>query len=687
MIANPAQATPARQPRRPVGWADLCLLWVLAVSLAAMGLLGAGVYGAWRAWALGTGLAAAVALAARLRPVAPARRTGLGMGALLLATLVLRLPPLACLVGGQDEGLYVNMARTFEREGGSRLVDGVRAAFPAEQTAAYDRWNIYTRADRQQPLGGGVMQWPGIYMGGPGRSTLVFQFYHLHPLWMAQAAACLGWDRRGWSVLGFALLAVLFARRLGRDLSGSEAGGWLFALLLALNPLLVFLGRQPMSETPALAFLLAGYACLARALDTRRAPWAGWAIAAAAAFACHGFTRVTGFLHVPPALALGAAAMLERAGRRRRLAVAGLLLAAYALSACYGWYASRPYFLSIHGMSLRVLEHEWRVIAAGAAVVLLPAAVLLRRRGAARLWRVAPAVCAAGCLAALGVAAWQAWRLAFTDAFADSRWVHGVWGADGHGWRSLGYTAVWAWLAQATPAAALLVPGGAVWLARRGDRRHAVLLLMLTVGIGYALVGRHFVPFQYFGIRHLAPEALPASLLVVSLVLAAAWRRGGAARAAAGAVLAGMLGWYAWIGRGQWLQPRDDGTRDSVAALAALVRPGELLVAEPGDYVPFNVAELITPLRYDRGLAVMLWGDAPAALPATLTNRHRGVVLLTPRPEAPPGWSRRGSACFRHGRLEQAPRTPRRVEWRSRRVWLYARTPAAAVPGGEGERP
>src|SRR5204862_2182691 len=127
-----------------------------------------------------------------------------------LLILMFRWNPFLYVEGGQDQGVYVSMSAQFARMHGLQITDGVREKLSDSDKPEYDRLN-----NRYEPgnIGGrsrsdGEHQ-PGVFIDDLSRSTYVFQFYPLHPLWMALAANVLGDQGRIYSLVIFSLLNVL----------------------------------------------------------------------------------------------------------------------------------------------------------------------------------------------------------------------------------------------------------------------------------------------------------------------------------------------------------------------------------------------------------------------------------------------------------------------------------------------
>ena len=156
-------------------WIERLLVFVLAASAAGLGLVLLGRFSAWPL--LGAGVQAAAAWAWRVRESpqgdGPVLRWNQAWPILLLA-LLLRIPPADVVQGGQDPGVYANVAAHIARTGGIAVDDPVFDRLQGSTALAQYRVDNYT-----DPF------LPGVYTLGDARPPLVFQFYPLLPTWMA----------------------------------------------------------------------------------------------------------------------------------------------------------------------------------------------------------------------------------------------------------------------------------------------------------------------------------------------------------------------------------------------------------------------------------------------------------------------------------------------------------------------
>lgn len=597
----------------------------------------------------------------------------------LLVALLLRWPPYATVLGGQDQGLYSNIAAELLRSGDLRVEDAELARIAAQGTPARD---TYIRENYRDPF------LPGVYTSEDGRRELTFQFYHLFPVWLATAGGLLGLPWAGVGLVFLALLSVAFFMCLAATLGGQARFGVAAGLLLALNPLHAFFSKFPVSEVPALAFACAGFALAARyarvppaARDVR------WLWLSAASFACLFLTRITGFLYLPVLWAIGAGAWVLDADRARARALAGwstACLVAYLLSVVYGLAWSRPYALDIYeGAFAPMAGAAWPGVA---AVALL--AVVLAWLAAWRGWLDRPIAwldarasrwLGALVLAFLLLALLRGWKLGFAaDAHALAAWS-AFEGLAGAGWHSLAHLSVWALALYASPWLLLL---SLALVLRRLPADGRILQLFLACLLGYLAVVVWVLPYQpYYG-RYLASEAVPLVLLMAAL--APAWWPSPRAQPVlrAGLVAAGL--YFALLSAAQLGKREEDGAFASVAALAAHARDGDLLLvdgrAQPG-LVP---EELRAPLVYSFGRHAIGIGEAglaDAAYLRALDAAYDTVWLASASAAVPPGFQRVDGVPLHASRFRRTALPPLRVQAAlDTTIGLYRLVPAQLEP-------
>jgi hypothetical protein len=233
-----------------VAWSSVVVLAMAAASrytlyglLVANAGVSAAALAAWRGRLLYRGTAA--------RPDA-----GLVLPLALVALgIALAFPVGEVVIGGKDPGAYVNEGIAIAKGGGLLIRDRFVAALPSDARSIF----FPPYGDR----GYYSLRFMGFFLVDPQAGTVVGQFPHLYPAWIAIGYgldAVNGALRAvsGWAVLG--LLAVYFvgARLIGR------VPAFCASALLAICVIEVWFARYPNSEMGLQALLFAGLLAFSR---------------------------------------------------------------------------------------------------------------------------------------------------------------------------------------------------------------------------------------------------------------------------------------------------------------------------------------------------------------------------------------------------------------------------------------
>lgn len=603
-------AGPARDPRpqkapialkkQDVSVVDLVMGGVIVTSAVMLVQLACGRFEPSTAGFLGVMLTAvaAFALAGRIAPI-PVRVLAIAVLAGLFA-LFLRWSPFLYSEGGQDQGVYMAMSSHYTRAHSHRIVDTVREALPESQRADYDKFNNTTYAavpGRYE----GVHQ-PGVYIENLAKSTYVFQFYQLHPLWMSLFGWALGEENRVYSLVFLSVLGIVMLSLLAYEMAGRvPAAGFIAAALLCVNPVNVFLSRFPVSENVTLLFSAAALYYTLRFFraqsDGRPAALDG--VLATGAWAGSFFTHISGFFYGPvllPIMLAGVAAARDaRSAKQAAWLGIGVTLA-YSLSLAYGMAISFPYSFDVYrtlfGEPLgRFMIDGWWLL----CVLALFGFIVLAWLAAASRERIASAWTArrlsrhavTGLLAAIGLlalyATFRACRLAFTDYYAQELWVTRF-SLSHAGWNSLVHSSMVALVVYTTPFVFALVLAMA-WVRRATLSLEMVLGLVAIVGFMVIRIGMELLTPYYFYTRYLGVELVPLFIVVAAVFLSSMLRSAQhRVRHVAVTVLALALAWQAVALEGQYPGGEMYRVEASTRPLAQRLRDEDVLLYASGDY-------------------------------------------------------------------------------------------------------
>jgi 4-amino-4-deoxy-L-arabinose transferase-like glycosyltransferase len=264
------------------------------------------------------------------------------LGLFLLGGLALRLPPSFYVDGGQDQGVYVNLAAYYLRHGGPFVEDPWLArarAGTAPERSLLGPFYQPLFAVPSQPVPHRYEdghRLPGFYMADPAAGRIVPQFFPLHPLWMAIFWQLFGPRGSVYSLTFFALLALLAVYYCGRELFPNPGAGLIALAFLAINLLQVWVNRYPVSETLAQFWLFSGLYLFLRG---RRANSGGTLTLAAVSFGLYALTRFPAMSFLPIYVL---AFWLDR-GTKKNYLFYNLLLLGNIAALVYGTAFSFPY--------------------------------------------------------------------------------------------------------------------------------------------------------------------------------------------------------------------------------------------------------------------------------------------------------------------------------------------------------
>lgn len=699
----------ADAPRRPrmdtvfVRTFDLLAVWVISVSYVSVALLALDAYDAAVSVIVGAILTTVFRFftPARFTP-APFDAEGAAPGRpifpilllVLLTALLFRVEPFRTMHGGQDQGLYVGMSSYLQREGSVFIDDPLPEALPDERSR-----EIYRAGLQPDPPFGASVQ-PGVYYSHT-RGDYVFQFYHLHSLWMAAFAELFGDEARFRALTFFGLLSVLGLCLLTFELTGSRPAVLAVGLLLAVNPLHVYFSRFPVTEVVALGFSSVGFYYLARAFRVMRDAAPAGAVnsllaIAAASVSLVFFVRITGFLYMPalvPLCGLGVWLTLEhrRGDGGRIVGFCAAVAALYGLSVLYGLRYSPVYALSVYERTFgNLLGAHWPLItvgAAGATAAALAVAArnpqspavrrLLTRGAGTRPWTwLGTALVALAVFGSLG----RAYLIGFTDRHADDAFV-AQFGIVGAGAGIFLQSGAAAWLMYASPLLVVVLVRG---MHRPGRTAAEVLLyvflavcLVATIVPHVPVIYRHYYYARYL-LSEIAPYSIVLAVALISRAGPGAFRRLGVL-----AVLA-AIPFHLYFTAKQ--MPVRHGARpyEVLSRIAERVDEGVLLLNRDGWGGRRVHARLQTPLSLYFGTRVFPYAekDLDTIVQSFEGTRGTGLWLLTDTLDDHPGLRLSETFPYRDHRMDRAGTIPTTINesyW-SQTLFLYRQREVCAGP-------
>ena len=369
---------------RSVNLFDLFIFLIVCLSFSSILLLVLNRFNPYHVVAIGAAITGIFAMFFRSKIDLSIRGIPLALLVILVVGIVLRVPPYLYVPGGQDQGVYVNMSATYEKKGSTFLVDDVRKkAIESGLEKYYDAANqfeIFKRAPKKGEYEG--IHLPGIYIKDSEKSEYVYQFYPLHPLWMALAGKFFGEKNSVYSLVFFSLLSITAFYLLASVIpGGSKMSSVFIGIFLALNPLHAFFSKFPVTEVVALCFSSLGFYYLikyySKAYFNKISIF--YLVLSASLFGCMFFTRISGFMYVPFFYFLFVVTVIfeKNSAVRNQLSIFFLsVFCLYTLSVAYGLAYSYPYCYDLYKSLFGNFFHmswqsklRWTIIAASGVLL------------------------------------------------------------------------------------------------------------------------------------------------------------------------------------------------------------------------------------------------------------------------------------------------------------------------------
>lgn len=583
---------------------EFIAVFVLAAGLGGLGTALLGLFHAPQVVLLGALVVVAYArcTGGRRLEVSPAP-SAIHLIVISLIALLFRVPAYFYVLGGQDEGVYVNMALNIARTGSIAPRDAEPSIIEDPSARArYVRDNYDGRA-----------YLPGIYRLSDDPPRLQFQFYHLFPVWMAIFGGSFGAAGAVYALTFLALLSVIFLYRLTLALTQNRRAASAVGILIAVNPLHAFFSKFPLSEVAALAFSSIAFAFLATYWHQRTGNRnARLLVLSALALFCVFETRISGFLYMPFLCLLGGACLLRDPEQTRRTAIQSWILsviALYAVSVIQGLCFSSAYAHDVYNAAFGgVFGPRWKVfvlvavLSASLAWLALWFVSRSDRRRAALSWivDVSRHLLRAAVVAALLIGGYRAFQLGFTNRYASDPVLGTRFHLAGAGWYGFASSSLVVSAEYLCPLLLLGLLVAMVWRWREPALQAAWLFLWYFVI--HISVLEWVVPYQPYFARYLVSEFVPYAILFV--VCIESFLRPGALRFGlrAGLLISGL---YALVLSGaQMGKKENEQAYESIGRIAAGVGPRDLLLIDSSQLRGIAVSELKTPLIYTFGVHV-----------------------------------------------------------------------------------
>jgi len=589
-------------------WLDLLVISILSISIIAIVLLTLDLFSPK------TTVFTGMVIAIPWYYVASCRNGGLAdirgvsffvLASIIFFALIFRVHPFPWINGGQDQGVYVSMSSYYQHGGKIFIEDDVLPTLSDENLKA----TYLKNRSKYQPHA----YQPGIYYGG--KKDYVFQFYHLHPLWMAIFADVLGDAARSYSVVFFGIISIVFLGLLTFELCESKCAAISVALLLAINPLHTFFSKWPVTEIVALAFSSMGFYYLARSyrlsaqLSARR-----WALSISCiSISLLFFVRISGFLYIPFYAIVFMAGAWQLKKQKDKFGVDLMIFSLavvllYLVSVAYGLIYSPNYSQHIYRLTFgRVFNGNWiAVMTIGFSCMVV---ILL-------LWywcisssyfsskikiMLSPRILIYFILLigvlATALSVFKVYQLGFTDVYSNNKWLGTRWKLSGSGMQAVWRSSVLNWLIYSSPA--LFFCGSLALLWRKFNFKVVLLSVVVCIPLLLVITNHIVLPYQYYYARYLLSESVPYAIVLFVVAMfygnSKNWKRLGVASV----ILTIPL--FAFFTVKQFGAEEGVRPRKVLEQIAAEVDKEDLLLIEPkGWSIPRH--GVTTPLKMFFGL-------------------------------------------------------------------------------------
>lgn len=511
-------------------WFFGLVIFLSLVSLASIAFLSSSCFTPVNvAGAAVVSLSVSIALFRRLRPKARPQgvsRYEWGAVAIVVVALLLRCNVGIVVYGGQDPGVYTNIASEFSQHGSVVIKDRLLDEFEGRPDLREYYVAKSLRGVSRDPDGNWIGNMvPGVYLEDLDSNKWVAQFYHVNTVWLAIGQWIFGGEWGGLTLAFLSSLTCLAAYLIASRISQSRAAGLAAAALLATNAAHSYIATSPVSEAVAGFFFLSALSMLT----------ARWYMLSVVPFTALFLTRITGFVTAPIVMLSLAWIVVKR--RDVRAAWSGIaLLSAYALSVLWGLSFSGPYARSIYrgklGIPSWLLEYApYAFVGVGLGWGLFCLVALRYRRHVRMLcrWivRYRTQLTVAIICSVLAVVSCRGYLLGFTDYYSTNRWLAVRWDIAAHGVKSLRYLTVYSLLLMLSPIGLAVFVIGLGYVGRLAFGRAVVApLAMCSIGFFAALTCKQLTtPYLYYFGRYLVSELVPLAIVCGVLAVSALAKR------------------------------------------------------------------------------------------------------------------------------------------------------------------
>lgn len=347
---------------------EILCIFIFVVSLTSILMLSFNKYNSVYSLSISSIIFVAIIKFFNIKIIKYKKKFGIGFLIIILVAILFRLNPYLYVLGGQDEGIYVNMSSYYQNHGSTFIEDNVRNSLTDEAKLSYDNKNQLSNnmINAGEYEGSHV---PGIYIKELNSSKYVFQFYPLHPIWMSIFAQLFGQDNRVYSLVFFSILNIIMLSLLTWELSNkSKIATYLTGTFMAINPMHIFFSKFPVTENVSIFFTATGIYFLVRYFKRcdRLNKDMFYLLMSAGSFICMFFNHISGFMYMPLffiLLLINVVFINNRDVKNNVYKYIVLVILGFSLSVLYGTKFSFPYFRDIYyGAFGTKICSSWKII-------------------------------------------------------------------------------------------------------------------------------------------------------------------------------------------------------------------------------------------------------------------------------------------------------------------------------------
>lgn len=519
---------------------------------------------------------------------------------LLLLALFFRIDQEQYIMGGQDEGVYVNMSKYFENHGQIFPKDNFRNSLSDELKIIYDKNNIRLETREGIRVDGGKedLFLPGVYVKDIKNSEYVFQFYHLHPIWMAIFGDTFGEDKRQFSLLFFSLLSIVFFYLIIHKITASSLYSFTGGLLLAVNPLHTYFTKFPVTEVMALSFSLAGFYFLLlyyhHFVDTQEKV-NRYLVLSACIFGSMFFLRMHGFMYIPFFYAIFLLVTISNIAIKKELLIYIIaIFAFFTLSVWYGLIYSYPYVTTIYEVSFsRALGDNWGKIISAIIIIITIIPFLLNKfeilkKAGVKIKKVFLRYFYIIFFIILALGIYKVYQLGFTDKYFGDPWLDSKLHISGNFLKAILHSSLTVLIEHVSLILFITFFIGLKHYDRRNHYLNVLVLFVFGFWV-YAMLLQWVVPYQYYYSRYFLSELIPYLLLFTVIFMASMKHQ----KVAKGLLLVSIV-YFTALTSLQLKGTESKGAYDSLNHISGLVTKDDVLLVDRVNY-PFHFK---TTLKY-----------------------------------------------------------------------------------------